>query len=94
MKLTTIQWKVFQENQKKPLVPVPGEPAPVKPVPVKEPEKPEEKPDDKPEEEITVIQEPSTFLLLSKTSLVQVDYRNAASSVHERDKFQPILCQL
>jgi hypothetical protein len=61
VKLSTIQWKVFQENQKKPPVPVPGEPAPEKPVPVKEPEKPEEKPDDKPEEEITVIQEPSTF---------------------------------
>ena len=56
VKLTTIQWKMFQENQKKPPVPVPAEPDPVKPASEKEPEKPEE--------EITVTLEPSTSLLL------------------------------
>ena len=63
--LTVTQWKVFQENQKKPPVSVPAEPA--KPAPGKEPEKPttgkepEEKPQEEPKEEITVTQEPSMF---------------------------------
>ena len=58
VKLTTTQFKVFEENQKKPAIPVPAEPA--KPAPGQEPKKPEEKPVD----EITVTKEPSTFQLL------------------------------
>ena len=61
VKLSTIQWKVFQENQKKPPVPVPAAPEPEKTAPVEEPKKPEDKPEDKPKDEITVTQEPSTF---------------------------------
>ena len=70
VKLTTIQWKVFQENQKKPPVPVPAAPEPEKSAPGKKPEKtapveeakkPEDKPEDKPKDEITITQEPSTF---------------------------------
>ena len=56
VKLTTIQWKMFQENQKKPPVPVPTETEPVESTPVNDP--------GKSEEEITVTLEPSTFLLL------------------------------
>ena len=56
VKLTTIQWKVFQENQKKPPVPVPAETEPVESTPVNDP--------GKSEEEITVTLEPSTSLLL------------------------------
>ena len=44
VKLTTIQWKVFQENQKKPPVSLPAAPEPAKTAPVEEPKKPEDKP--------------------------------------------------
>ena len=66
VKLTTIQWKVFQENQKKPPVSLPAAPEPAKTAPVEEPEitapreepkKPEDKPlkkSPKPEEKIHV----------------------------------------
>ena len=52
---------MFQENQKKPPVPVPAAPEPEETAPVEEPKKPEDKPEDKPNDEITVTQEPSTF---------------------------------
>ena len=68
VKLTTIQWNVFQDNQKKPPVPVladPEKPAPgkepEKTAPGKEPQEPEKKPEEKPSDEITVTQEPRTF---------------------------------
>ena len=38
VKLTPAQWKIFQDNQKKPPIPVPAEPEPEKPAPGKEPE--------------------------------------------------------
>ena len=63
VKLTTIQWKVFQENQKKPPVPVPAAPEPEKTAPVEEAKKPEDKPErpeDKPTDEISVTKDPST----------------------------------
>ena len=63
VKLTTIQWKVFQENQKKPPVPVPAAPEPEETSPVEEPKKPEnkpEEPEDKPTDEISVTKDPST----------------------------------
>ena len=60
--LTVTQWKVFEENQKKPPVPVPAEPEPSKPAPGKEPE-------EKPGEEITVTLEPSMFRPLSSITL-------------------------
>ena len=64
VKLTTTQFKVFEENQKKPAIPVPAEPAkpapgkelePEKSVPGQEPEKSApgqepKKPEEKPEE--------------------------------------------
>ena len=70
VKLTTTQFKVFEENQKKPAIPVPAEPAkpapgkepePEKSAPGQEPKKPEEKPEEKPVDQITVTKEPSTF---------------------------------
>jgi len=70
VKLTTTQFKVFEENQKKPAIPVsaepskpaPGkEPEPEKSAPGQEPKKPEEKPEEKPVDQITVTKEPSTF---------------------------------
>ena len=70
VKLTTTQFKVFEENQKKPAIPVPAEPAkpapgkepePEKSAPGQEPKKPEEKPEEKPVDRITVTKEPSTF---------------------------------
>ena len=68
VKLTTIQWNVFQDNQKKPPVPVPADPEkpapgkePEKTAPGKEPQEPEKKPEEKPSDEITVTQEPSRF---------------------------------
>ena len=71
VKLTTTQFKVFEENQKKPAIPVPAEPAkpasgkepePEKPSLVKEPETsaPGQEPK-KPVDQITVTKEPSTF---------------------------------
>ena len=47
--LTVTQWKVFEENQKKPPVSVPAEPEPGK------------EPSDKPSDDISVTKEPSTF---------------------------------
>ena len=60
--LTVTQWKVFEENQKKPTVSVAAEPEPSKPAPGKEPE-------EKPGEEITVTLEPSMFRPLSSIKL-------------------------
>ena len=54
---------MFQENQKKPPVPVPAAPEPEKTAPVEEAKKPEDKPEGKPKDEITVSQEPSTSLV-------------------------------
>ena len=62
VKLTVTQWNVFQENMKKPPVPVLAEPEPSKPAPGKEPE-------EKPGEEITVTLEPSMFRPLSSIIL-------------------------
>ena len=59
--LTMTQFKVFEENQKKPAIPVPAEPA--KPAPGKEPE---EKPTTTLGVEITVTQAPSKFRPPSK----------------------------
>ena len=58
--LTTVQWKTFEDNQKKPPVVVQAAPEPEKPAPGKEPEEPQDKPGD----EITVTQEPSAFISL------------------------------
>merc|ERR1719204_2730893 len=52
VKLTPAQWKTFQDNQKKPPIPVPVEPEPGK------------KPSDKPADEISVTKDPSGKFIL------------------------------
>merc|ERR1719204_2894498 len=52
VKLTPAQWKTFQDNQKKPPIPVPVEPEPGK------------KPSDKPADEISVTKDPSGKFVL------------------------------
>ena len=61
VKLTTTQFKVFEENQKKPAIPVPAEPEkpspgqePEKPAPGKEPKESTPAPEKKPDEKIKI----------------------------------------
>ena len=62
VKLTPAQWQIFQDNQKKPPIPVPAEPKPGKEPtdkPSDKPDKPSEKPSNEPSDEITVTKDPS-----------------------------------
>ena len=54
VKLTTTQFKVFEENQKKPAIPVPAEPA--KPAPGKEPEPEKPAPGKEPKESTPALE--------------------------------------
>ena len=89
VKLTTIQWKVFQDNQKKPAVPVPAEPESAEPAPGKEPE---EKPTTTLGVEITVTQAPSKFrppskLLISKQNVPHLALPSLSMPFHTKTWF-------
>ena len=89
VKLTTIQWKVFQDNQKKPAVPVPAEPESAEPAPGKEPE---EKPTTTLGVEITVTQAPSKFrppskLLISKQNVPHLALPSFSMPFHTKTWF-------